>query len=390
MRMSPLRSITDPRKRPRMIVWGFVALLGFVVFWAGGIIGTSFEWFCTTPCHMVHDDNTAAYRASTHTNVSCIACHEPPNADPVTMTIMKIKVLPDLPATVLGTFHVPVNATSYLAVEIPDEQCTQCHNLANRAATPTDGILIDHAVHTENDVTCATCHNRVAHPEDDIELVLGDRKHDDWMTMDACFRCHSLEEGAKAPGACEACHTPQFALVPASHETTAWYTRFGESGGHAAAAREESAAVAEAVAFFAKAEPVDEKHAVGPVLGPSSAVNSCLTCHTSAYCTDCHGVPMPHPDGFTENHGAEGRRSPETCGTCHARNAAEAARQDFCNACHHPQSRPGVSWQRTHREAVIAEGSQPCLDCHNPRYCSACHVRGPAAARELIRREGGS
>jgi hypothetical protein len=336
---------------------------------------------------MVHDDNTLAYRASSHTNASCIACHEPANADPITMTLMKIHVLPDLPATIFGNFHVPVNPTSYVAIEFPDDRCLQCHDLSTRNVTPSPGIIIDHDVHTANDVTCATCHNRVAHPEKDIELVLGDRKHDDWMTMDACFRCHSLEDDAKAPGECAACHPESFTLVPASHNATGWYKRFGESKGHAEAAREESATVAEAVPHFAQFDPIAEAHAEGPVLQPSSTVNSCLTCHAASYCTDCHGFPIPHPETFTTNHGAEGYENPAACANCHARTAAEARGTAFCNACHHPASKPGTTWIRQHRQGVIKDGARACFDCHNPRYCEICHVRGKAAADRFAREE---
>ncbi len=387
MRLDPLARFRDPKARPRLIVWAGVLLLASVVLWGGGIVGTSFEWFCTGPCHKVHDDNTLAYRASSHTNVSCIACHEPTNADPITMTLMKIHVLPDLPATILNRYEIPVNPASHVAMKTPDDRCTQCHNLANREATPAEGLLIDHAVHSENDVTCTTCHNRVAHPEEDIELVLGDRKHENWLTMDACFRCHSLEPGAKAPGACDACHPKGFQLVPATHRVSGWYKRFAESKGHAKAALEESNTVRAAAKLNAEHEPLDPEHAAGPVLTPSSEINSCLTCHKTSFCNDCHKLPMPHPESFAKNHGREGTRNPAACGNCHARSATEASGTDFCNACHHPRSKPGVSWRATHRNAVIADGSKGCLECHDSRYCETCHVSGPEAAKAFLEQQ---
>ncbi len=386
MRLNPVRAFRDPVTRPRALIWALVALMGFVVLWTVGIVGTCPEWFCTDPCHVVHDDNTLAYEASTHTNVSCIACHEPLNANPFEMTYMKIYVLPDLTATIFGTYEVPVNPASHTAVEFPDDRCTQCHNLANRPVTPTQGILIDHDIHTDNEVTCATCHNRVAHPEDEIELILGDRKHDDWMSMDACFRCHSLEQGAKAPGRCEACHPKSFDLVPASHDATSgWYAKYETSKGHARAAKEESATLAEATAHFAEFEHVDEKHAEGPVLEPSSAVNSCYTCHERSFCSDCHKLPMPHPEAFAKDHGEEGFRMPDACANCHARNAKEAKGTAFCDACHHPTKEPGASWIKTHRRSVISEGGNACFKCHDPQYCETCHVSGPEAAADFAR-----
>ena len=95
--------------------------------------------------------------------------------------------------------------------------------LANREVTPSEGILIDHDAHSEVGIACSWCHNRVAHPED-FELTLThpetgepNEKHDDFMEMTACFRCHGLEDDANAPGACGKCHPADFELKPPSH-----------------------------------------------------------------------------------------------------------------------------------------------------------------------------
>ncbi|HSK47945.1 MAG TPA: NapC/NirT family cytochrome c, partial [Coriobacteriia bacterium] len=278
MRFNPFGLFLNPRTRPRAIIWGGVLLIGFVIMWAAGLILTSTDWFCTTPCHIVHDDNTAAYHQSTHGKVSCIACHEPLAASPLTFTMMKIHVLPDLPATILRKFEMPVNDGSYVALEMPTEQCTQCHNLDNRDATPTQGILIDHKIHEQQGITCTTCHNRIAHPEEDITLVLeGNRKHDNWAKMDGCFRCHSPEKDAEAPGTCSSCHTEKFDLEPASHNEDGWYTEFGRSNGHARAAIEESASVAEALKLADERAKEHGEEAETEQMKPSSAVNSCFT-----------------------------------------------------------------------------------------------------------------
>ena len=375
---------TDPAKRPRALMWLSTALISLAVLSAVGVIGTSTNWFCTMPCHNVHDDNTIAFEAGSHVNVSCVACHEPVNGSPLTFILMKIEVLPDLIPTIAGTFEIPLNAQSHLALEFEDEYCTQCHNLNTRTVSPSAGILIDHAKHTAKDVTCTTCHNRVAHPEEDVTLVLAtdQQKHESWMGMDACFRCHSQEPGAEAPGACAACHPAEFPLVPASHEATGWYAEFGESGGHAAAYAEEASRVVEAEAHAAEEEELE--HRAAPEMPAAGTINTCYTCHSKQYCTDCHGVEMPHPADFSENHGEAGREAPTSCAKCHARSAAEA-QGDFCNACHHPQATPDQPWRQQHDDAVRNTGATQCFDCHDQRYCSACHVRGPEAAAAYLR-----
>ena len=89
---------------------------------------------------------------------------------------------------------------------MPSTQCTQCHS-DNRVVTASDGIIIDHVVHEENEVHCTVCHNRIAHNETDMTFVNTDpttgelnEGHPDFMMMTACFRCHSLEPDADGAG----------------------------------------------------------------------------------------------------------------------------------------------------------------------------------------------
>ncbi len=392
MGFNPIRAFKDPSTRPRAIVWSGVALIVFFVIWAVAIDGTSTYWFCTQPCHIVHDDNTLAYNESSHTNVACVACHEPVNASGLTMTIKKIEVAPDAITTIMRTFELPMNHDNHVALEMPAEQCTQCHNLKTRSVTPSSGIIIDHTIHAENGIQCTKCHNRVAHPEENITLILeGDQKHENWLTMDACFRCHSQAPDAVAPGTCSACHPAKFDLVPSSHDASSWYTLYGESGGHAKAAKEESAAIAENVKFYEERPPSEAAH--GEVEGeeptgalkPARQVNSCYTCHKPSFCDGCHGLKMPHPAEFKKNHAAAGYADPGVCAKCHARSAAEAKGTGFCDACHHPSKTPAGSWILQHPEAVKKDGATPCFDCHTEVDCSTCHVRGIETGRKEMK-----
>jgi hypothetical protein len=378
--------LTDPAKRPRLLVWAGVVAVAFAVFTSVSVVGTSTNWFCTEPCHSVHYDNTLAFNESSHVMISCVACHEPLNGSPLTFVLMKLEVAPDLIPTILGTTHLPLNDAHAVAFEMPNEQCTQCHDLKNRTVTTSAGIVMDHEVHEENDVRCTSCHNRVAHPEDNVQLTLSDKKHEDWMGMDACFRCHGLEATAAAPGACAACHPADFNLVPPSHMAAGWYQEFGDSSGHAAAYSEEASQVAAATARVSTLQQVSHE-GEGLQPGYESTVNTCYTCHQKQFCTDCHGVEMPHPAEFASNHGEAGRTNPTACARCHARSEAEAVGTSFCNACHHPQGTPERTWLAQHWEAVRQSGAQACFECHNPRYCSACHVSGAEAAARVTREE---
>ncbi|MHB8761988.1 MAG: cytochrome c3 family protein [Coriobacteriia bacterium] len=395
--MSRIKALlTDSAKRPQLLIWIAVSLMVMVLFTVVSVVGTSTNWFCTEPCHNVHYDNTLAFNESSHVMVSCVACHEPLNGSPLDFILMKIEVAPDIVPTVLGTFHLPVNESHLIAYEMPDEQCLQCHNLDNRTVTPSAGLVINHDIHAENEVRCTSCHNRVAHPEDNIELVLSDRRHEDWMVMDACFRCHSLEADAVATGTCGACHPAGFNLVPDTHTAETWYRELGDSSGHAAAYSEEASRVAAAVAWAEELDPAEEIAHEGPGNGGGGlrpgyeqTVNTCYTCHQKQFCTDCHGVEMPHPAEFSTDHGQAGLSNPASCAKCHARTEAEAAGTGFCNACHHPAGSPDRSWLSQHFEPVRTGGAQQCFQCHNPRYCSACHVDGPEAADRVMQEQLG-
>lgn len=387
--MSRLKDLfRNPAKRPQLVLWLGTAAIALALVAAGSVLGTSTNWFCTDPCHVVHYDNTLTFNDGSHVMQSCIACHEPLNGSPLTFVLMKLEVAPDLIPTILGTFHLPMNENHSVAFAMPEEQCTQCHTMENRTLSPSAGLIMDHEAHAAEGITCVSCHNRVAHPEDDVTYVLeGDKKHEDWIGMDACFRCHSLEAGAIAPGACAACHPADFDLVPPSHDAAGWYAEFGESGGHAAAYSEEASRVAAAEAWVASLPEIEKNETLD--MGYEQTVNTCYTCHAKQFCTGCHGVEMPHPEAFVSEHGDAGRADPTVCAKCHARSEAEAEGTNFCNACHHPQGTPELPWIEQHFNAVKTDGANGCFECHNPRYCSACHVSGPEAAARFLQQEAG-
>ena len=144
---------------------------------------------------------------------------------------------------------------------------------------------------------------------------------------------------------------------------------------------------------------------------------ACAVCHqkvghsglmepTQAACDECHGIVMPHPDGFATSHGAEvvATGSDEVCRRCHnvylhcqtchglqmphpedwAGKHGEIAfpRLQLCSTCHepsycltcHPVEMPHPEdWTSTHGLPVLEKGSAMCTSCHEPNLCVACH-----------------
>ena len=133
-----LAGFKDPIRRPRFIVWTGVAMLVAFSLFVIVLGGTSTRWFCANACHKVQDDLIASYEKGTHAQISCLACHEPVNANMVTFMLLKMKALGELYRATTNTYELPLNPGSALALnkeEMPTEQCTQCHS-SNRKVTP--------------------------------------------------------------------------------------------------------------------------------------------------------------------------------------------------------------------------------------------------------------
>lgn len=305
---NPFHALKDPAKRTRAIIWLFVAVIAIGALYATSMVVTSTTWFCNDVCHNVHADNKKTYYAGVHSKVSCMACHYPPSLDPVRFALDRVDKLLDVYPTLAGTFEMPLNEYSRIALRTSSDTCTQCHS-SNRAPTPARGILIGHEAHAGSDISCTVCHNRVAHPEKSAYTLPGNRHHEDFMTMRACFRCHgeaaTVASDLKASGECATCHTESFDLTPASHRSAggAWLTApAGGASMHAAAANADAKEVEEATAewnatsehFLTKpARPIMRLIGVDtepPLdLPPAATVSECYSCHArTTFCDPCH------------------------------------------------------------------------------------------------------
>ncbi len=422
-----LAGFKDPVRRPRYIIWTGVGVLVLAAVMIVALGVTSTYWFCANGCHKVQDDTITAYQASSHNKINCMACHMPVNANPVIFILHKAEALGELYLTITDNFELPLNAESEVSLTMKTKQCTQCHNLDTRSVTPSAGIIIDHKPHAEVNAACPVCHNRVAHVEN-FDLTLTDpktgepnRKHADFMKMTACFRCHGQEEGSAAPGACTACHPASFNLVPASHNTSEFAPAThgemakeykaeatkakaeslsaegeGETSEAESAAEREGGTTSEGTAApvpqVAVAKVLEEEKAagasdtesVGEKLPKVETIFYCETCHKRTFCTDCHGMEMPHPEAFKEpkspedpaGHPAISKQQPAKCVMCHGANE----KTHFCDDCHHGSAvkwefDPASPWTaQQHPQAVAKSGIESCTKCHDKKFCVDCHT----------------
>ena len=110
--VSALDGFKDPSRRPRYIIWtgAGVVVLAAVMIVALGV--TSSYWFCANVCHKVQDDSIIAYNRSSHSEISCMACHEPVNANPLVFILAKAESLGELYLTALNKYELPLNPES--------------------------------------------------------------------------------------------------------------------------------------------------------------------------------------------------------------------------------------------------------------------------------------
>ncbi|MCL2680632.1 MAG: NapC/NirT family cytochrome c, partial [Coriobacteriia bacterium] len=410
-----LDAFKNKRTRVRAIIWTGTILTCLMLVVALGVTLTTTYWFCAAVCHYPQGDTVSSYDNSTHTGVACIACHKQPGANPIDFVAFKAGAMTSLPKTIMGTVKMPINENSWLAMDpthLPSKYCTQCHRLENRPGgepLTSPGIIMDHGIHTNLNITCAACHNRVGHNELDRGWepqipATGDNpeKHDCFMLMTACYRCHRFPEDdgqivntpypvgtfPGATGECEICHTDYFELIPENHNVP----RFVEDIHGPWAVQIE----ADIDAFIAQDNPsrpvynnltsTDKESRALDGVPSVRAINYCYTCHTLKFCDDCHGgIRMPHPAGYLVDHIQDAEDYPDSCRICHAASAIndtpQAGGGDTCSACHH--GRPNLEWDFNvnvswewvdHIPATQELGAAVCFDCHTPTSCATCHV----------------
>jgi hypothetical protein len=176
-----------------------------------------------------------------------------------------------------GTPMAPLNATPGGAVPRVDLRykadwdtlCKQCHSAPGYNSAR--GMTWQHKRDCLS-IDCLKCHGQ--------DLHSANRE----AGKQLCFDCH-LKRYLELR--CDACHTAELVAANSPHD-----------------------------AAYAAKHPVQA----------AAVQTSCLNCHGSeSWCTECHGVPMPHPADIAKNH--EDLAKTASCVACHGRNS--------CKTCHH-------------------------------------------------------
>ena len=289
-----------------LVVLGFIAVVVVIVVipvWATDTPSYCMSCKATKPAGL-------AWEQSTHTKVSCVRCHVPPGWSNAVK--WRSREWLNIWADYLNVPRVPSKGS-----RPGSENCLTCHSL-NGIPGRSGGIRMPHQVHVDlRDLTCADCHNQVAHP---TVASAGTG-----VSMAVCSMCHN-QDGA--PADCSFCHitAPPKDVHPKDYLDT-----------------------------HGRQALLDEA--------------SCMRCHHSKaeFCDPCHERPTPdHFSGtWRYTHGATAKKDPIGCTGCHSKDT-------FCEQCHrvsHPDD-----WPQTHG-GIARESAGACLVCHPQGMCGRCHAQ---------------
>jgi nitrate/TMAO reductase-like tetraheme cytochrome c subunit len=315
--------------------WLIVAAVTFVILLALAValdFATASPRLCAS-CHEMTPRYTT-WTQSPHAEVACVKCHQAPtpwHALPQRLVGRAQLLTRDVTAHVKGQYKDPVDSKVPGTNPVPDAVCLQCHDV-NRKATSGFRIIIDHPKHAKRNGSCVSCHVRTAHPVETRGKAIS--------LMAQCYTCHGNPATPKASADCRLCHPADYQLLPKSHEAKTWKK-----------------------ADHGKLWRADKQQ--------------CGLCHKKEFCSDCHGVEMPHPKGWAQGatgHAATAQLNRAVCTRCHD------TKPDMCAMCHHKEWDPSKgTWLTQHFITARDTGAGKCLECHSPLFCSGCHVRGGRA-----------
>jgi hypothetical protein len=294
-----------PRARIVALALGATALLLVLA----AVVGSS-PAICGS-CHTTYAQGLAS---SSHTDVSCFACHL--DAGAVSWPGFAAReVFGMFPAALIG------RGVEGPGVRVARERCVSCHAKVMTGLLQAKGTRIRHS-ECAKDTPCDTCHGVVAHGKA--------TRYVRQPVMDDCVRCHLR---AKATIECDACHADKSSadrLVAGPWQVT-----------HGANWR--------------------KTHGMGDI-------TVCSVCHPQTKCVGCHGTVIPHMEDFGRTHGASARSPEQKCDGCHDRAV-------FCKGCHGIDMPHPDTFLKAHSKIAKTRQDTSCLRCHYQDDCDNCHAR---------------
>ena len=285
----------------------------------GAYVATSTDAYCAKTCHV---SSSAAKSGLEIDHAACVSCHGTGGVMGVFANVSdRLRML-----WAYGIGRSPNRTT----VAVDSYVCLRCHrNVRSEIVTSAAGVAMSHKEVIEGGLPCSECHAASGHVEKAFTA-----------SMSTCLPCHDTKTASTE---CSTCHTRD----PGTISFAASQTR--------------------------------ENLGSGRIVYPAvrAANRECGGCHDQATeCDTCHGIRMPHSNGFIEGDHAIAAafdrkvvcwtcHDPQSCGSCHA------GAMDPAGA----YSSHGFNWKQEHQAASWNSG---CV-CHSGTghaepMCTLCHA----------------
>lgn len=360
-----------------------------------------------TDCHYsdAHGftESSTPWREATHK--LCLDCHEQKQVKIAVTGTTSCGACHTQPMTVAPVDHKDLTAWKVSHGDSAGSKtCGQCH--LSDSAGPHVQLSNPQSFPSATKDACASCHSGVQMPHPD-NFISTHGKVALATKTGTCESCHSASATGTAPRAgvdalsCTTCHAqpmPHPANFLSLHADKAKASPASCTACHSPANKANPNALHARSSFCLDCHKTPMPHPADFLAThgqkAEASPSTCTTCHSSAnpispkasyakasYCADCHLTPMPHPSAFVANHGAEAKKAPATCETCHspknvARPTAPHANAGYCSNCHDNYEHE-AGWVGTHGTAVTAS----CSTCHTLQgqpgqhnTCAACHT----------------
>lgn len=269
---------------------------------------TSQPFFCRT-CHAMRP-SADSWAQGPHKTETCLACHREKGFGGIT-----IRKLEDV--RMLGTFFVESKPRG-LNKPIRDEICLGCHDTIASEPSVEKSVRVSHREFVGQSIMCSECHSDASHSK---------QKKSKAQVMEKCALCH---DGRTVSADCSVCHLNKQSKKKKPPESSGI--------GHG--------------------ERWLQIHGV-------KSQGICTACHAREHCAKCH-TDVPHPDGWSLQHGEESAKDEATCLTCHIDGRG-------CDNCHQLPMPHQAGWLDSHAASSKQRGTGLCNTCHLERDCTACH-----------------
>lgn len=279
-----------------------------------GLFSISVTAVTLPACTLCH--SSAAFvsqtAASSHAAVGCTRCHVPPGM---------VSRLTFASRQLLGMALRVLSVKGRTTAAVRDATCLSCHRDVMEKDVTANGLTIRHSTCSKGRA-CSDCHSGVAHGS-----AVSWRRTSE---MELCLDCHTT---ASVSSRCDSCHAPKSERERLVSGT--WAITHGPDW--------------------------RVTHGMGDL-------RTCAACHPRDYCVRCHGVALPHGQGYLGVHGVEGSALRSACAGCH--------QSVFCDGCHGVEMPHPSAFKREHGSlAGTKQTKAKCLRCHVASDCTGCHTR---------------